>query len=129
MSDQQHNPLRRFFASRLFLFIALPPALFVVIGYGRSLYQGYKINQEIKALQAEVSTLERKKIESLDILNYVMSDKFVEEKARTELNLIKPGERALIVTNQPQKSDGDTEESGASLQTSGNPLKWWYYIF
>lgn len=127
MSNISQSPIRRFFASRLFLFISLPLAVLVAFGYARSFYQGYKINQEIKALQAEVATLERKKIESLDILKYVESNEFVERQARTELNLKRPGERVLVATNRPAETVTETSEAEAG-QRLNNPLKWWYYF-
>lgn len=60
------------------------------------------------------------------MLSYVLSPDFVEEKARLELNMKRPGERVAVVNvgegGQP------TEEPAAALQDFGNPLKWWYYF-
>ncbi len=129
MPEVKHLPLRRIFQSRLFVIIAMPLSVLIAFGYARSYYQGYKIKQEIKALQDEVSTLERKKIESLEILKYVQSDDFVERQAREELSLSRPGEKLLVVTNRPAGENSDagsnTEETG---QRISNAVKWWRYF-
>lgn len=118
---------RRFFASRWFWLSAFAVALLFALGYARAYYQDYKVRQEIKALQAEVKQLESKKIESLEILKYVISPAFVEEKARTELNMKKPGENVIIVKNQ-----AEFEKQDEGLSTDAvllpNPVKWWYYF-
>lgn len=112
------------------MLIALVCVILVAAGYIRAYYQDYKIRQEISALQDEVKLLEHKKLESMEILKYVTSDAFVEEKARTELNLKKPGENVMVVTNPevekslPIAGEG---EGGVSPLLS-NPIKWWYYF-
>jgi len=128
MPEIKHSPLRRFFGSRLFLFTALPLSALVVFGYVRSYYQGYKIRQEIRVLQAEVGALERKKIESLDILKYVQSDNFVERQGREELNLKRPGEKLLVVTNRDNAAPDAEDKMNEPRQLVGNAVKWWYYF-
>jgi cell division protein FtsL len=122
------SPVRRFFTSRLFLFVAIPLALLVGLGCVRSYYSGYKINQEILTLKSEINSLEHKKLESMEILNYVMSRDFVEEKARTELNMKKEGENVLIVKNNNVYNSHQFVNSYDSRQKVGNPIKWWYYF-
>ncbi|MBI5222780.1 MAG: septum formation initiator family protein [Candidatus Magasanikbacteria bacterium] len=110
--------------------IALVCVFLVAFGYARAYYQDYKIRQEIKALQDEVGLLEHKKLESMEILKYVTSDAFVEEKARTELNLKKPGESVLVVTNPEVETSPPMERDGEGEVSSllSNPVKWWYYF-
>lgn len=128
---QQQSAVRRFFRSRLFLITAGLLALLVATSYVRGYYQEYKIKQEIDDLKSEVSRLEKKKIESLEILDYVMSSDFVEEKARTELNMKKPGERVLIISDHEtaETQDGNAGESVERTASDlNNPQKWWYYF-
>lgn len=122
------SSIRRFLGSRLFLLIAIPTAILVVFGYVRSYYSGYKINQEIASLEAEIKSLEHKKLESMEILNYVMSPDFVEEKARTELNMKKEGESVLIVKNKNSYNMYEIKKSEDTRQKISNPLKWLYYF-
>jgi cell division protein FtsB len=119
--------IRRFYRSRLFLIVSLIVLGLVAMGYGRAYYQNYKIKQEIVDLQNEVKSLEKKKLASFKILEYVTSPEFVEAKARTELNLKKPGENVLVMPRVNQ-----TEEAGdngvSEAKKINNPLRWWYYF-
>lgn len=128
MKRQSQRTARRFFASRGFLIIALVVAALVAIGFARAYYQDYRVRQEIKTLQQEVKSLEKKKFESIQLLEYVASDRFVEEKARTELNLKKPGENVVFVKDievRNDNMDGLDPEDSAQLN---NITKWWYYF-
>ncbi|MFH1286838.1 MAG: septum formation initiator family protein [Candidatus Magasanikbacteria bacterium] len=121
---------RKFYKTKVFLLVVFLGAIFVAISYIRGYYQDYKIKQEIKYLKEEVRTLESKKIESLAILEYVMSDTFIEEKARTELNLKKPGEHvAFISSDGDNVSRVDSNFYQEKKEDLNNPTKWWYYFF
>ena len=74
-----------------------------------------------------VNDTEFQKIESLEILEYVLSEDFVEEKARTGLQLKKPGEQVVRILNPKE----DTNIEGDSLEKTfplNNPVHWWYYF-
>ena len=127
MPQPTKRGFRRFFGSRLFLFTGLLVAILFAIGFGRAYYQDYKVRQEIRFLQDEVKNLETKKLESMEILKYVTSQAFVEEKARTELNMKKPGEQVMVITNlENQTPKKDT--LGQEDIPLKNPIKWWYYF-
>lgn len=128
-TSRTQSPFKKFFISRLFLIIMLVVAVFFAINYARAYYQEYKVKQEISALREEVKHLEQKKLESLKILKYVTSDAFVEEKARTELNLKKQGEQVVVVTGQEEEKKGVRagNETG-EIRYLSNPMRWWYYI-
>jgi len=111
----------------MFLVVAFLIALLFALGYARAYYQDYKVRQDIKALQEEVKSLETKKIESMEILKYVTSPKFVEEKARTELNMKKPGENVLVVKS-PTEFEVAREDLSTAMTPLSNPSKWWYYF-
>lgn len=125
----QQSKIAQILQSRIFLFCLLGIAVLVAFSYMRAYYQDYKIRQEIQALEEEVRSLEQKKIESLEILQYVQSDAFVEEKARTELQLKKPGEKVIIYDTPVSESRDDVDESlYTHLTQASNPIKWWYYF-
>ena len=127
MTRHLQSVLRRFFASRVFVLTLIACAILIAIGYGRAFYQDYKIKQEIARLQGEVKQLEKKKLESVEILEYVLSKNYVEDKARTELNMKKPGEQVVFVTNLEQKREEGTVKE-ADAEPLNNPIKWWYYF-
>src|SRR3989338_4228652 len=124
--QSERHMVVRIFTSRFFLLGAFLIALLVAVSFGRAFYKDYEIRQQIKALQAKVDTLERTRLESLDLLDYVKSDAYVEDVARRELNLKKSGERVIVV---------DTALAGTSTLSLGERSttpswkKWWGYFF
>ena len=75
---KEQSSIGRFFASRLFLFLAFGVAALVAMSYARAYYQDYAIRQEIARLEDEVRRLEHKKLESFELLKYVSSNAYVE---------------------------------------------------
>lgn len=120
---------KSFFFSRWFLLTALVLCCLIGFAFFRSYYRQYEVNKEISRLQEEVRKLQTKKIESLELLQYVQTDRFVEEKARSEFNMLKPGEKvAIIAPIGDQKTS--RQEKGAVVQWDNlkNPIKWLKYF-
>lgn len=124
----QSSGIRRFFSSRLFLIVILIITALVAFSYARVYYQDYKVRQEIESLKKRVNALDTKKIESMKILEYVMSKQFVEEKARTELNLKEPGEKVLIINDLVENNLEETNQDEGGNAPLSNIAKWWYYF-
>jgi len=122
--------MRRFFSSRLFLILLFVVAILVAFSYARAYYQDYAIRQEIKQLNEEVQNLQRKKLESFELLKYVSSDEYVEEQGRTEFNMKKPGENVIALPEDTGFAKPEIEASFAQEDDVplNNPKKWWYYI-
>jgi len=104
-------------------------AIFTAVAYGRAYYRDYQIRKEIIDLQNEVKKLEAKKIETMEVLQYVKSTNFIEEKARTELNLVKPGEKMIVITSGTQPEASSSSKSWNYKQDVPNPVKWWRFFF
>ena len=130
MVEEKNKKWRNFFYSRWFL-LGIVFLIFVMVSsYARAYYQEYLIKQEIKNLQQEVRDLEAKKLETVKILKYVQSDSFIEEKARTELNLLKPGEKmALVINGSPLNDNGQMPDKVVKWSSIGNPVKWLKFFF
>jgi len=125
---QEPTRLKMFFSSRLFVVLFFGLSLLLVFGFIRSYYRDYKVKEEIRQLETQIDALSKQKLESMEILQYVMSDDYVEEKARTELNLKKPGEGVMIVEDNNTEKEVSNEENEGSGRILRNPLKWWYYF-
>ena len=124
---RETSPVRKFFQSRLFLVVLLVVSILVALNFARAYYQDINIRNEIERLENEVGQLEQRKIESLAILEYVTSDAFVEEKARTELNLRKPGEHVAVIS-QDESTMIQTQVEPESVRHLANPTRWWHYF-
>lgn len=130
MKNKVQSPIKRFFASRSFLLLALGLAILTAFWYARAYYQDYKLRQEIEQLQEEVKHFETKKLESMELLQYVMSSTYVEDTARTELNMKKPGEHVVFIEDLGNSSQDSSKSNIQAVdeQVLSNPLKWWYYF-
>lgn len=101
----------------------------VTFSYARSYYQDYLVRQEILRLQEEARGLEAKKIKLLDILKYVKSDAFVEAKARSELNMARPGEQVAVLPFSREELVGQKKNNMVGSNERSNFKKWWDYFF
>jgi len=128
MSEEKKK--RSFFKSKIFILILLVVFGLVAFAYGRAYYQDYEVKLEIARLQEEVHNLEFKKLESLEILKYVQSPAFAEEKARLELNMAKPGEKMAVINSEEktQQQGGQEKEKVVEWDNTSNIIKWWDYF-
>lgn len=132
MSTRETRSGKGFFASRWSLIVGVVVLFILAIAFVRAYYQSYQTQEEIQQLQTEAAALESKKLETLDALHYVQSPAYVEDKARTELNLIKPGEHLTIIPGSASAGTfGIGQPSGKVLDLTGlsNPRQWWNYFF
>lgn len=116
---------RKIFNSRVFLFATVALAIFMIFAYVKTYYQDYLVRQEIVRLQESAKQLQTRKLELLQALDYVKSRAFVEEKARAELGMAKPGEHVLVIPTDTQK--GYRQEPAAVIKSNSesNYYKWW----
>lgn len=130
MAETKNEKWSQVFYSRWFLLILFLAAIFLIFSYFRAYFQESRVRNEIDTLHEEVETLEAKKIKTVEILKYVQSQAFVEEKARTELNLLKPGEKMAIIPSGSIKTDiGQPEQDLLKWSNVKNPIKWFKFFF
>lgn len=122
------NGWKNFFSSQIFVVTVAIVAVMVVFEYARAYYQDYQVRQEIAYLEDQAKKMESKKVELLEVLKYVKSDNFVEEKARTELNLVKPGEQVMVVPQIKDRSNRQENEAVVRLKNIPNYQKWLNYF-
>lgn len=131
MPKETESTLQKVLLARWFLFLLLGLVVVIAIGYARAYYEDFQVRQQIAALEKEVQALQKKKFTTLELLERANTDSFLEEKAKTELNLKKPDEKVLII---PEISNSLIEEevvppsSPVDEQNLSNPRKWWYYF-
>lgn len=121
----------KFFYSRWFFVVVLGLIVFVALVFLKSYYQDYQMRQEIRRLQEEAERLEGKKIQLLELIKYVRTENFVEDRARTDFNMAKPGERAVIITSAGEslEKSGQVDNKVVEWKSISNPIKWWKLFF
>lgn len=129
MPSAKINNWKHFFSSKIFILIMAVAAVMIVFEYARAYYQDYLVRQEIEYLQDQTKRLEAKKMELLDVLKYVKSDSFAEEKARTELNMVKPGEQVVVVPQVATAAGRQEQTAVVKWDNISNYKKWFRYFF
>jgi cell division protein FtsB len=120
---------KKFFNSCWFLLLMILIFGVFSVLFVRAFYQDYQIKKDIEKLKEETEMMESKKIKSLDLLNYMKSEEFVEKKARLEMNMVKPGENAGVVKEvQILEQNRQIINNMVELNLP-NYKKWWDYFF
>lgn len=132
------------FNSKTYFLLALAVLGLISLPLYRNIVSRYRINQEIKSLEAEIAATQGKNEDINKLITYLNSDQFVEQQARENLNLKKDGENVMVLrglggeTNHvadPTESDNldnslftvsEIEKTKAEVS---NPVKWYKYFF
>ncbi len=136
-SAPQKSP-KRF--ARWSLLIAGTAAILFIVGVStaRETYRSWKVDQEMKGLQAQVDALENKKSRVSQLIETMQSEAALDKEARLRLNMQKPGERVFVYDvaapdTKPTWSDTTVlNETAPPVQVAvnqSNPNKWWSYFF
>ncbi|MCR4280107.1 MAG: septum formation initiator family protein [Candidatus Komeilibacteria bacterium] len=125
--------IKKFYYSKWFIIGALAVIVFFIFSTVRDYYRQQSLRDEIGDLSKQISQLSDQRQELEETWEYAQSEDFVEIEARTKLNLRKPGEKVIIVTDPEQAQQ--IMNQGARLQTlqakeeeSGYKV-WWKYFF
>jgi len=118
-----------FWHSKYFIGILVIFLVLVTIASGREAYRNYKVNQEIKNLEKKIEELQKSNAELGELEKYLQSDEFLEKEARLKLNLIKDGEKLVIIKRPEGESIIEEQKPEEQNKNIPNILKWWEYFF
>lgn len=131
MPPRQSRTWKDFFASRWYLLVGIILLGLILLASVRAFWQSYEVQAEINRLQAEAAQLQAEQFAASSTLEYVKSPAYVEDKARTELNLVQNGEHVAIIAGdtaaQPVVGQGPTPVVESNQPS--NPQLWWNYFF
>ena len=100
--------------------------LAVLFNLCNSIINTYRSNHRLARLKKEVEQSEEKITALKKQLEEQESDDFIEEQARNKLNLIKPGEKTVILG---EKDERDPATSVATTTTCETNWEKWKYLF
>jgi len=118
-------------SSKVLFFISLFILILFSFNLAKELINRKDLQNDIDKLQSEIDGLEGKNKELGNLIEYFKSLDFVENEARTKLNLRKPGEKIIIVPEEGEAPGIQSNIQKLSLEnnTAANPQKWWNYFF
>jgi len=78
--------------------------LIISVVFIKSSFDVLKSKERLDEINSELSSLNEEKEKIEKEIEYKQTDGYVEEKARNELNLIKPGEKVYVVVEEGSES-------------------------
>ena len=78
--------------------------LIISVVFIKSSFDVLKSKERLDEINSELSSLNEEKEKIEKEIEYKQTDGYVEEKARNELNLIKPGEKVYVVVEENSES-------------------------
>ena len=113
----------------MFLLVTVVILLYLALVTAGQMLRTYQLRQEEARLKDEVALLEAKNQSLLAQKDYYASDAYVEKSARENLNLIKPGETAVIILPPPGPTPGVSAPSASQNPDRLSWQRWWDLFF
>ena len=118
-------------SSRQFIAIIVATvALFMAVDFGRRAAAIYRLQREKARLEQEIAQEEARREELEAYKGFVQSDEFVEQWARTEGRMVKPGETPVVpipVRTPPPPAEPPPEKGQAA--EGAHWREWWELFF
>jgi cell division protein FtsB len=113
--------------TRLVMLLAGCVAALLLVGFVRQSMAEQRIERRAEQIQAEIRQLEADKAQLAGRIAYYQSDEYVERIAREKLNLVRPGDVAVVLVPAGRPASSDTEQRAAPSR-SGYWPKWWAWL-
>lgn len=118
------------------IFVALLIIVFLISIFTVNIFNKKReVEAEIEKIKNENISLEEKRSELSNLLDYFQDKSFMEKEARRRLNLQKSGEKAVIIVDKRDKEDisasavKSSEELMNNSESLINPRRWLNFIF
>lgn len=147
MKKNKNKIIKIIFNARFVALVGLIVIIAISIPLAKNISRKTEINREITNLQKEIKEIENKNTDLKKIIDYMGSDRYIEEQARLNFGLKKSGEEAVVVelndgsetvVNKEAASHNDSKEDVFNIpglknyvpdKDVTNPKKWWSYFF
>ncbi len=106
--------------------------MFIFSALAKSVYQDYKLEQDIKEFEAVVNELEVLAAQKPKDVQYYQSEEYKDRYAKENLNLINSGERLIIIPKDEKvvKTEVATDRFSMNrILQLPNSDQWWEYFF
>ena len=84
------------------------------------------VSNNTAKLSQEIQAIEKENRELAELIKYFSSSEFVDKEAREKLNMIKPGEKVVVVPQENNSEDWENENEKNNLS---NWRLWIKYLF
>lgn len=112
----------------LFMLVNVVVLFFLLIAFGREYVGNAQIDREIRALEEEKARLEDEQLGTLDLIQELSSEQYLEKEARIKHNLAEEGE-TLVVIQDDEPVGAIDETIFEEKEIIPNPKAWYFYFF
>ncbi len=114
-------------SSNFFIFLLVLILIGVVTAASKEGYRRYQVDKEIAELEQKIENLKKENRSLFALLEHFQSEEFLEKEARLKLNLIKEGEKLVIINSKKEASS--EQETDLEKEKTSNFKRWWSYFF
>jgi len=132
---RKENGLTRFLRMKIVLVLNVALLGVVAWGFGGEYVRNRELQRDIDGLKTAADALQNRNVELVALRERLSGDGQVEREARLKLNLMKPGEKVVIIKELdpvPHLQDTGPEETrappGGATPAAPNPLKWLHFF-
>lgn len=103
---------------------------FIGYKYSEEAYKQKQINSDIVELEDEIERLNQDNESLEELISYFQTEEFKEKETKDKLNIIKEGEKLVLIKEQEISIETIKEEKGAEVEVKRpNYYYWWHYFF
>ena len=132
MAQPVKKTFKKLLSSKIFLLVSVFVLIFLIIAFGRESYRKYELSKEINDLEAQIAQLENANHQMSNLMDYFKKESYLEKEARLKLNLKKPGEKVVIISEEDSRygeADDNDNQNDINIPQNSNFWKWWEYFF
>ena len=117
----------KLFSSSIALVVLIAAVGLIIYSIFKERNQQMVLNENIRSLEEEIASLSGRNLELSQMVKYFKSEEYVEYEAREKLNMLKSGEKVVIV---PAELQNQRQVAGVKEEkTRKNWEKWIDYFF
>jgi cell division protein FtsB len=114
---------------RFITLIGLIIIVLISFPLAKNVSQRYQADKEIKELEEEIKKIGEKNSELSRLVDYFGSEEYLEEEARLNFGLKKPGETAVVISQKDSAVISGADQFGENSETDNNLKRWREYFF
>jgi len=115
-------------SSKFFIFLLILILIGIIAAVGKESYRKYQIDKQVADLEQQIESLKEKNQTLSNLINYFVSEESLEKEARLKLNLVKEGEKLVIISSD-KKNEPENRKSNNQKENLSNLERWWKYFF
>lgn len=130
MLDNKNQKNQKSLLLKLVLIFGVFVLCYISYRLYQKIYRQNEISQEIQVLQEEIDKLKQDNENLEDLTSYCQTDEFKERETRDKLNLVKKGEKVILIKEKEVKREKEIEKDKPKILVNRpNYYYWWYYFF